>query len=249
MTSKSRKTESIRRLSRKNGRKTREYLQDDLGKQTIDVQNDSQGNDPEPLLSIALFCVGTLAMAGTIANAVINYRKYVTDDVTRKEDQIADFRVAFDLFRASGTRLLDLVSIVAENGLEAFEMVERLPRIEEGPSNLMKRTLRAGETSLDLEPNQIQTWNTLLNTVSHTIGDMNIAVQTHEQRFEAILKAARGLEVVSSVGLEPLITNVVDHAIRFRKAFDSFQNLRCRKYRRSGTNALRAIGASNLRNG
>jgi len=55
---------------------------------------------------------------------------------------------------------------------------------------------------------------------------MNSAIQDYEEALSAILAAGRRLDSLSGLGLESLISNVVDHGIRFRKALDSYQTLR-----------------------
>src|SRR5262245_5834054 len=103
--------------------------------------------DPEPM-AIATLSVGTLAMAGTIANAFVNHRKYVRDKEIREEDTTGRFLAQSDALRAAGERLLDITRSVGDHGVAAFRMTDFLARGREMPRSLPLR-LRAGDTSLE----------------------------------------------------------------------------------------------------
>jgi hypothetical protein len=184
----------------------------------------SRNSDPEPL-TVAAICVATLAMAGTVANAYVNYRKLVRDDEIREGVAVADFLSHCDALRAAGDRLHSVVQQVGDYGQAAFRMTHRLPRSTtstQGPA----LTLRAGESSLDLTPDERQRWDVLVQGASRAVVAMNEAVSAYEEVLAALLASGRKLEQALGVSLESVIGNVVDHSITFRKAVDSYQNLR-----------------------
>src|SRR5438067_8978638 len=81
--------------------------------------------DPEPIAIITL-CVGTLAMAGAVANTFINYRKYLRDESDREHDAEIDFLNKTDALRAAGERLLHIIMLVSQNGQTAFAFTGRV---------------------------------------------------------------------------------------------------------------------------
>lgn len=184
--------------------------------------------DPEPIAIITL-CVGTLAMAGTVANAFINYRKYLRDESDRELEAEVDFLAKTDTLKAAGERLLHVITLVSQNGEIAFALTGRVSeqfRGEETAPKIQSLTLRAGETSIDLDLSDRERWNSLVGQSANTVELMNSAVQTYENALSDILASGRRLDTLSGLGLESLIGNVVDHGIRFRKALDSYQTLR-----------------------
>src|SRR5437016_6149454 len=121
--------------------------------------------DPEPIAIITL-CVGTLAMAGAVANTFINYRKYLRDESDREQDAEIDFLNKTDALRAAGERLLHVIMLVSQNGETAFALTGRVsPQLvsEEAAPRVLSLTLRAGETSIDLDLNEREKWNSLVS--------------------------------------------------------------------------------------
>jgi hypothetical protein len=184
--------------------------------------------DPEPIAIITI-CVGTLAMAGALANAFINYKKYIRDESDREQESEIDFLNKTDALRAAGERLVHVIMLVSRNAEAAFALtgrVSRQPFTEEENPKIKSLTLRAGETSIELDLNGRDKWNSLVSETAKGVESMNSAVQEYEEAFSAILASGRRLDTLSSLGVESLIGNVVDHGVRFRKAFDSYQTLR-----------------------
>jgi hypothetical protein len=184
--------------------------------------------DPEPFAIITI-CVGTLAMAGTLANAFINYKKYFRDESDREQEAEIDFLNKTDALRAAGERLVHIIMLVSDNGEAAFALtgrVSRQPVNEEITPKIKSLTLRAGDTSIELDLNERDKWNSLVSQTARVVEAMNSAVQEYEKAFSAILESGRRLDTLSGLGVESLIGNVVDHSVRFRKAFDSYQTLR-----------------------
>jgi hypothetical protein len=184
--------------------------------------------DPEPIAIITL-CVGTLAMVGTVANTFINYRKYLRDESDREQEAEIDFLNKADALRTAGDRLLHIIMLVSQNGEAAFALTGRVSQrslAEDASPTRRSLTLRAGETSIDLDRNEREKWNLLVDQTAKGVELMNLAVQDYEETLSAMLSSGRRLDTLSELGLESLIGKVVDHGIRFRKALDSYQTLR-----------------------
>ena len=127
--------------------------------------------DPEPM-AIATICVGTLAMAGTIVNAFVNYRKYVRDREVRQEDPIVAFLAKTDALRVAGERLLHITNSAGERGIAAFRMTDFL-RAEAKAASSSPLSLRAGETSLELTSEGRGRWDELVEDTARGVDAMN----------------------------------------------------------------------------
>jgi hypothetical protein len=184
--------------------------------------------DPEPIAIITL-CVGTLAMAGAVANTFINYKKYLRDESDGEQESEIDFMNKTDALRAAGERLLHVIMLVSQNGETAFALTGRVsPTLlrDEAAPGMQSLTLRSGETSIDLDLDEREKWNSLVSQTAKGVELMNSAIQEYEDALSAILASGRRLDTLAGLGLESLIGNVVDHGIKFRKALDSYQTLR-----------------------
>src|SRR5438552_2092339 len=113
-------------------------------------------SDPEPLAIVAV-CVAAFAMLGTVANACINYRKYARDEVERIEDISAEFFAGADRLRARGDRLLSVIRTAGEYAQEAFALAHTARGLA-GDDEPRARTLRAGDTSIDLSSSARKRW-------------------------------------------------------------------------------------------
>jgi hypothetical protein len=161
-------------------------------------------------------------MLGSAASTYINYRKYLREEDLRQEDLDARFLEAADKLRALGDRLLYVISLTSDNGEAAFKLIQRSPDIAESAG----LTLRSGETSIALAPDGRRNWDGLVSKASQTATLMNEGIMSYEEALWAILSIGRSLERVVGVSLESVISVVVDESVKFRKAADSYQNLR-----------------------
>jgi hypothetical protein len=147
--------------------------------------------DPEPIAIITL-CVGTLAMVGAVANTFINYRKYLRDESDRELEAKIDFLNKTDTLRAAGGRLRHVISLVSQNGESAFALTSRVSHQlvnEEVAPRIQSLTLRAGETSIDLDLDEREIWNSLVSQTAQSVELMNSAIQDYEEALSAILAA------------------------------------------------------------
>jgi hypothetical protein len=140
-----------------------------------------------------------------------------------------EFLVKADALRAAGERLLHVIMLVSQNGESAFGMTARRSRYAfdeaDSPGKPQSLTLRTGDTSIELDPRELEQWNSLVAQTAAGVERMNAAVQAYEEALSS-LASGRTLDSLSGLGLESLISNVVDHSIKFQKALDSYQTLR-----------------------
>lgn len=201
------------------------------------IHKDEGRGDPEPIAIVTL-CIGTLTMVGAVANAFINYRKYIRDHEERQEDAAVEFLSQADVLRAAGERLLHVIMLVGQNGEGAFTMATRnshyVLRGEDSAGKTEALSLRSGETSIELDAAERERWNALIAQTASCVELMNSAVEAYEAALSSILASGRRLEKLIGVSLESVISNVVDHGIRFQKALDFLSDLTGEQFRCGG---------------
>ena len=156
---------------------------------------------------------------------LVNHTRLHREGEMKRETAASEFLNRCDALRVSGARLQSVIRRIGEHGEAAFRMTDRLPRAE-AAGITRPITLRAGESSLDVSVDERGDWNRLLDVSARTITEMNAAVAEYEAFLMALLASGRKLAECAGVSLESVIGNAVDHSIAFRKAVDSYQNLR-----------------------